>query len=635
MSCRFPTACLLLLALPSAIAIAANVPDPARVDEITKMLPEKPRGVGPKITDRKAWEQAAKLPEFREVIRRAENLLKEPIPELTDELFLDFSKTGNRTRCQRVLSQRHGRMPVFVLAECVENKGRFLPAIEESIAAVCSEKTWVLPAHDRSLRNFRGEANGIDLRVAGESWNMATAYYWLGEKLSPKTRKLVRDELERRTFTPFENALKTGKPGLWWLRGTNNWNAVCLAGVNGAAQAMIEDPKRRAFFIAAAEMYVQNFLRGFTPDGYCSEGVGYWNYGFGHYTMLAETVYQATDGKVDMFADPRVKKDAWFAPSMEILPGVYPAFADCTPGSQPYAPFVAFLSRRFGFGLKQFEREGLGLKIGPSERLFALGLFGWDNSAMDVALVDGKPVADSLRSWFPDAGVLICRPKPGQNGALGVAIKGGHNAEHHNHNDVGTYLVAIGKSTPLVDPGAEVYTARTFSSKRYDSIVLNSFGHPVPLVAGQMQRTGRSAAGKVLRKEFTDETDTIVFDIASAYKVKGLKKLHRTFIYSRKGLSELTVIDEVEFESPQHFGTAFITFDSDTKISGHKIYVGDVVVFVDTGGLRYRITPVEILEDVRTKQQPWRFGIDLGPRTPIAKATVTLRIAPGAVTLPP
>ena len=56
-------------------------------------------------------------------------------------------------------------------------------------------------------------------------------------------------------------------------------------------------------------------------------------------------------------------------------------------------------------------------------------------------------------------------------------MKGGHNAEQHNHNDVGSFIVALGHSTPLVDPGAEVYTGRTFSRRRYDSNVLNSFGH--------------------------------------------------------------------------------------------------------------------------------------------------------------
>ena len=35
------------------------------------------------------------------------------------------------------------------------------------------------------------------------AWNLATARYWLGDKLSPEVRKLIDDELERRIFTPF------------------------------------------------------------------------------------------------------------------------------------------------------------------------------------------------------------------------------------------------------------------------------------------------------------------------------------------------------------------------------------------------------------------------------------------------
>ena len=54
----------------------------------------------------------AKTNEQRKVINRAERLLGKPMPELTDELFLEFSRNGNRSRCQRVLSQRHGRRAV-------------------------------------------------------------------------------------------------------------------------------------------------------------------------------------------------------------------------------------------------------------------------------------------------------------------------------------------------------------------------------------------------------------------------------------------------------------------------------------------------------------------------------------------
>ena len=88
------------------------------------------------------------------------------------------------------------------MAECIENRGRFLPAIEAAIRAICGEKTWVMPAHDYGLTNFNGTAVTLDLRSTAVAWNLATARYWLGEKLCPEIRKLIRDELERRIFTP-------------------------------------------------------------------------------------------------------------------------------------------------------------------------------------------------------------------------------------------------------------------------------------------------------------------------------------------------------------------------------------------------------------------------------------------------
>ena len=162
--------------------------------------------------------------------------------------------------------------------------------------------------------------------------------------------------MERRTFTPLSKTVRDeGLRGLWrawWLSATNNWNAVCLAGVTGAALAAVESRRERAWFAAAAEEYVQNYLRGFTPDGYCPEGVGYWNYGFDYYMMLAQTLKAASGGKVDLMDSPRVEKIARFGRRMEILPGLYPAFADCDLGERPFPALMAFLSRRYGWGLE-------------------------------------------------------------------------------------------------------------------------------------------------------------------------------------------------------------------------------------------------------------------------------------------
>ena len=129
--------------------------DQNRIKDIINMLPEKPAGFGTPITERNAWKKLAKNDSFKSAISEAERLLKEAIPEQPDDLYLDFSRTGNRTHWQRVASRRRGRIHTFVLAECIENKGRFIPAFEEIVRAIWSEHTWVMPAHDRSLTHLK------------------------------------------------------------------------------------------------------------------------------------------------------------------------------------------------------------------------------------------------------------------------------------------------------------------------------------------------------------------------------------------------------------------------------------------------------------------------------------------------
>ena len=619
--------CWSLSFLIASWAFADSIP-PERIDALAPLLPEKACGMGRPITDREAWQTIARAKPLARAVAQAEALQKRPIAELPDELFLDFSKTGNRRRCEAILGQRHGRLPPLVLAECIENHGRFLPAIEETIRAIAAEKTWVMPAHDRTLANFRGTSIDIDLGSATMGREMATAAWWLGDRLSPEVRKLVADELARRIFQPYRKAIARKRVG-GWLTTTNNWNAVCLAGVTGAALATLESRAERAFFVAAAEKYVQNFLRGFTDDGYCYEGMGYWNYGFGNYVLLSETIRQATGGKVDWMENPKVRTIALFGRNLEILPGIYPALSDCHLGSQPDGRLMAFLSRRFGLGLADVERRGLGWNAGASA-LFEMGVMAFPNAATKIPAATQAAAAQPLRHWFSDAGILVCRPQPGRTDALGAVLAGCHNDKPHNHNDVGTFVVALGQSTPLLDPGAEIYTARTFSSRRYESNVLNSFGHPVPRVAGQLQRTGRSAAARVVKTEFTENTDTLVLDIRSAYAVPLLEKLERTFVFSRAGRGSLSVSDEVQLGAPQPFGTALITLSPWKSLAADQLRVGEgqeaVHVTIATDGPAFTLQPEPIHEDLPHKLIPIRLGIELD--RPVTKARITLTIAP-------
>ncbi len=472
-----------------------------------------------------------------------------------------------------------------------------------------------MPAHDRKLENFDLKTVDIDLASSALGWNLALCDYLLGDKLQPEVRETIRRNVEARVLSPFRQMATGVRDGNFWLSTTNNWSAVCLAGVTGSALALVEKREERAFYAAAAEFYIQNFLKGFTPDGYCSEGVSYWNYGFGHYIMLTETLRQATGGQLDLMAAPEARPAALYGARIEIQNGICPAFADCPINARPAPELLAYLDRRYALGLNLKQEPLL------QGTLFETLCFSFPDALARATTSDSQPVVKTEREWFPDAGVYIGRPAAKSEPQLAVALKGGHNAEHHNHNDVGSYQVVLNDSILLADPGAEVYTARTFSDQRYESLVLNSFGHPVPRVAGKLQETGRQAEGKIVREDFSGMGDTLIVDLKSAYAVPELERLERTFTYLRTDRPRFLVSDRVAFNNPEKFETALITFGTSEEVKPGVLEIrekGEVLrVTIETGGKPFDLVKEILNEDLRTDRKPTRIAVRL--RNPVCR----------------
>ena len=616
-----------VLLLSARAHAAAPIPlDPDRVAEIAPLLYDHTTALGKPIQAKEHWRRLKGHAAFKDVIPQAKKLLDEPIPEKTRELFMDFFETGTRRNWEQVDRVWRNRLSTFFLAECLDNQGRFIPALEEVILLFCEEPTWMMPAHQPALEAYRGQTMDIDLKAADVGHTFALIDYIAGERISPEVRARLRAEVTRRIFVPYREMITGERPHSWWLMTTNNWNAVCIAGVTGAALALIEDRDERALYVAAAETYTTRFLAGFTPDGYCSEGVGYWGYGYGHYLLLCELVHQATQGQVDLLKRDGAQAAARYAAVVEIQNGIYPPFADCSVNARPSPEFLYYVNRRLGLGFTEYDHVDT---IGPKSHLASTLMYSFPTSA-DVATPTVSPEPRlGARTWFPDAGVLICRPGDGA-ARMAIAMKGGHNAEHHNHNDVGSYLVVVGGEAVLVDPGAEVYTQRTFSSRRYESNVLNSFGHPVPKVAGKLQRSGRDARGEVVETDFGAEADQLVLDLTSAYDVPSLKQLGRSFRYVRAGAGMLAVTDEVQFDSPEAFETALVTLGSWTRIDANTLVFHEldegVRVRLEVQGGPFDVSAEEIDEDVRTATKPTRVAIRM--TEPVETATIRMMITP-------
>ena len=216
--------------------------------------------------------------------------------------------------------------------------------------------------------NFHGTVTEIDL-FAGEAGLELWPPLAIGSATNSarKSASSSTTELERRIFTPFTGMVTAGKPRMWWLAGTNNWNAVCMAGVTGAAMANIQSRERRAFFAASAEKYIQNFLKGFTHRRLLLRGrrllelrlrplrdAGR-NLEAGHRRQSGHDGFRPRppDRPVRAADSKFCRVSARPSPTSEV-------------SSQPDVQITAFLSRRYGWGMKDVEARGLGLAQGRS-----------------------------------------------------------------------------------------------------------------------------------------------------------------------------------------------------------------------------------------------------------------------------
>jgi len=618
--------CLLTIATSKPAAAqssASSILTVSHITEISSALPAKPNGPGKPITDRSYWQPLSSNPTFSGLIKKAESIIKSPLPEQPDKLFLEFSRNGNRRNFENVAFSRRNRLAPLVLAECVMNTGKFLPAINEHINAYCQERTWVLPAHDKQLTNFNGTTVTIDLFSSNLAWQIATADYLLGDKLPAPTRQLLRREISRRIIIPFQQMIRGQRKADSWLTANHNWNPVCLSGVTGAALLLVPNRQEQAEFVGAAEYYSLNFLAGFTPDGYCSEGVGYWNYGFGMYTMMSENLARATGGKVQLLQNPHAAKPAAYGTQITIADNIVPSFADCSLAARPSAALLWLLNHRLNWNNAAYANLNQNQTIAS---LFEALIYHDALLSQSAPITAAAAPSLGIRSYFPDAQVYIGRPAAPSSKSLAVAFKGGNNNEHHNHNDLGSYVVLVGGKPVLVDPGAEVYTARTFSKQRYDSKLLNSFGHPVPVIDGKLQRTGKNAQAKVLKHEFTDTTDTITLELESAYKDKNLKSLTRTFEYGRTN-NTLIITDRAEFNKPTAFETALISLgDFQSQNNGPVVVTATntSAAIQISASHPYSLKQEKIEENAAAK--PNRLGIVL--KDPAKVATITTVIRP-------
>ncbi len=612
------------------------IPAPDKLEAMFALLGDTPFHLGRPSSDREAWEPWRQHRLGKHWISVARRHSETPIRRVTNELYADAYRADSRAVFNEVFPAYRERLNSFLFAECVDPTGEYIPGLVEEITEYSKLSTWVTPAHDQDRENFDGKTIEIDLGSAQAAMLFTCMDYLLGERLPQSTRELIRSEIDRRIFDPFRQRIETGRDVYWWIPCTHNWNTVCVACILGCALWLKEDRRERAWYLALADDLIQYSNQGFGKEGFYTEGLSYWNYGLGNYIAAAEMVRAATGCRIDWLRDPVPQMAARYGVRMEVQDGLYPTFADSQMESAPGSWVRNWLNNRIetdpgGDRTKDTSIDAFDSLERQSVTMLLLNMFHTVDGQEAFRLDYDLP----RREWYEDDQFLICRPDRAATDGLAATFIGGHNGVNHNHNDLGTFAVALNGRYLICDPGLETYTDRTFSKNRYLSNLLNSYGHPVPVVAGRLQSPGvgqhRPGFGadyfaSIVETDFSDAADRVVMDLTKAYSVESLVKLERTFHYERTIRGKLEITDHVVFDRPESFEAALITYANWEMADNGRVTLTnegasvEVSVQSDDGVLDFEHCVIQ--ESSTPTRLAWRF------RVPVVEAIVQISVVP-------
>ena len=478
----------------------------------------------PAYNNRAAWE-ALPQPIRADIIRKGEEALKCDWPTVKASAYLEFTRSGDRDIMQNPQSVRQNAVRALALAELVEGKGRFFDALMDGVWAMCEQSTWVLSAHLTLQKKGPGLPDPDDTVVdltSGEIGAMLSwvHYYFAAEldKISPFVSETIRRKVRERVLEPYY-----ARTDFWWMGFdggmVNNWNVWVNFNAMQCILLMETDPQKRVDNIYKAMRSIDKFIDYYPDDGGCDEGPSYWSHAGGKLFEGLELLYTATGGKVDVYQNELIKNIGRYIYRAYISDPYYVNFADAGARGSIYPGLVY----RYGKAINDPVMQGFGAlyaqkstvaNTSPSGSLGPVFHDLFDANELATAQAIEPLIAES---WLPGSQLVMARDKANAKQGFYFAAKGGHNAESHNHNDVGTFVLYYNGLPALIDVGVGTYTRQTFSNERYMIWTMQSGYHNLPAINGADQKDGQQFAARNVSFKSSAKTVDFSVDIAGAY----------------------------------------------------------------------------------------------------------------------
>ena len=514
-------------------------------------------------------------------IELADNALDYEIPFLPATLYMEYARNGNRTHYENPYHERRSKLRALLLGCLATGDAKYTDKMVDLVWAILEETSWVIPAHNvahpyelagEPLPDAFGgdDVIEIDLFAAETAALLAFVYHFEKARLdavTPVICKRIEYEIDRRILRPYRT-----REMRWMTNFINNWTPWIVSNVLSVSAIFVKEWHELSFIISVSMGYLDRFAETYGEDGGCDEGPNYWTAAVAALFDAVCILHDITGGTLNKFQDPMLIRMCEYLPNVCVSPEerLYANFAD--------GPRHVNLDRRL------FTRMG---KLTGSKKLQAFAsalpeipfkmtrhfLFR-ELLSLTEPLPEKQEAADFAEktSFYPNLQLAVLR-----RGEYFLAIKGGHNRESHNHNDIGSFILYRGTTPVIVDAGVGVYTKDTFSEKRYTIWTMQSSYHNLPEIDGMMQLPGREHRAD----SFTLDGDTVSVSYRSAYpKDMPATAVTRTLTATDEGI---VIFDEVKgaksaifnlllAEKPEKIaggfavGTCHVRFDGDYTV---------------------------------------------------------------------
>ena len=465
-------------------------------------------------------------------------------------VFAENKITGNRVNYEGICFEKRRQLAALVMAEIMEGKGRFIHQIIDGIGSFCEETWWGIPAHYSKPIPLT-ELQEVDLFNAETAGLIAWTRYMLEKQLdafSPALCQRIDGEIERRILQP------AVERDYWWKTAGMNWNPWICSNWLACVLICEKDEARKAEAIRQIRQATQAFIDAYPEDGGCDEGPGYWDRAAASmFEIMRLLDFEPTGVRSQetgvMRQESKVRRMAAYAYKTYIGNDYCVCFADAHENKAVQQVNIVY---PFGLWLNDQTMREFGAWLGQRKQVLTNPAALFDKSGNFPTLgrelfflrhirefMAEQPREPLLKDvWLPDLQIMTAR-----RGNLYVAMKGGHNGESHNHNDVGSFIVYRNNEPLFIDPAVGEYTAKTFGKDRYDIWTMQSQYHNLPQINGTDQKDGKTFAAKVV----SHKNGQLTLDIAGAYPAEAdVKSWKRTVTATKSGI---TVTEDFELNN--------------------------------------------------------------------------------------